>query len=50
MLDAHPSSALACQMEVGHGSHGLSAKGTKDEVKRPKGWYSGPGGSLLGTP
>ena len=23
-------------MDVGYGSHGLSAKGTKDEVKRPK--------------
>ena len=36
MLNAHPSDALACSMDGGDGSHGQSAKGTKDEVKRPK--------------
>ena len=37
MLYAHPSSELACQMDGELGSKGMSAKGTKDEVKRPEG-------------
>ena len=35
MLIAHPSKALACQMDMGFGSHGLSAyQGTKKKVKK----------------
>ena len=37
ILDAQPSNMLACEMDGGLGSHGLSAKGTKDEVKRSEG-------------
>ena len=39
VLDAHPSNVLACQIDEGQGrgSHGLSAKCTKDDVKRHKG-------------
>ena len=35
--DAHPSNSLACRVDGGLWSHGLSAEGTKDRVKRSKG-------------
>ena len=35
-LNAHPFYSLACQMDGGHGSHGLSSNGTTDKVKKPE--------------
>ena len=32
MLTAHPSNVLACKMDWGRGSRGLSVKGTKDQI------------------
>ena len=32
MLTAHPSNVLACEMDWGRGSRGLSVKGTKDQI------------------
>ena len=37
LLSSHQSNSLACQMDGARGSHGLSAEGTKDKVKRRKG-------------
>ena len=43
MLDSHPSNGLPCQIDGGHGSHGLSGMkarrhgGTKDDLTRSKG-------------
>ena len=46
LIAHHPSNALAGKMDRGlHGSHGLSAKGMKNEFKRPKAF--GPKGLQL---
>ena len=46
LIAHHPSDALDGKMDRGmHGSHGLSAKGMKDEFKRPKAF--GPKGLQL---